>query len=51
MCLAYETHLPVSFIDPTVMPPLKATETIGNRLQEQYLRWQPKVRTCASSRQ
>lgn len=34
--------------DPTSMPPLKAMEVIGNRLVNQYLRWQPKAK-CRQS--
>lgn len=30
--------------DPLSMGPQKALETVGNKLQEQYERWQPRVR-------
>ena len=30
--------------DPLAMPPQKALDTIGNTLQLQYERWQPRVR-------
>ncbi|XP_020604438.1 regulatory-associated protein of mTOR-like [Orbicella faveolata] len=32
------------WIDPLSMGPQKALETVGNKLQEQYERWQPRVR-------
>ena len=31
--------------DPLSMSPQKALETVGNKLQEQYERWQPRVRS------
>jgi regulator-associated protein of mTOR len=33
------------WLDPLGMPPQKALDTIGNALQLQYERWQPRV--CA----
>jgi hypothetical protein len=32
-----------TWIDPLSMSPQKALETVGNNLQKQYERWQPKV--------
>ena len=32
------------FTDPSSMSPQKALEIVGNKLQEQYERWQPRVR-------
>lgn len=32
------------WIDPLPMSPQKALETVGNKLQEQYERWQPRAR-------
>lgn len=32
------------WVDPTVLNPQKAIEAIGNNLQKQYERWQPKAR-------
>lgn len=34
--------------DPLSMGPQKALETVGNKLQEQYERWQPRVRRYCS---
>ncbi len=35
-------------LDPSTMVPQKAVEVIGNRLQDQYTRWQPKVLTSSN---
>ena len=33
-----------AWVDPMAFPAHKALETIGNSLQEQYVRWQPRAR-------
>ena len=33
-----------SWIDPTMLNPQRAIEGIGNNLQKQYERWQPRAR-------
>lgn len=39
--------IPVSYLtDPFSMAPQKALETIGRTLNQQYERWQPRVRKC-----
>lgn len=43
VCNCYE-EISLYFTDPSSMSPQKALEIVGNKLQEQYERWQPRVR-------
>ena len=42
--LKFYTFLKECWIDPMSLNPTKAVETIGNTLQRQYERWQPRAR-------